>query len=135
MVFDSEPIQYGEWAYGYAKEHQTICKLPNLRGLSLSIGQEQSSDGVWQTEQIQLTLDMSEGIFHESYHVETPLGKSFDLEMQSFASMTRSEFYVCRYTIKMQISQSQSLFPIHWTSASQSIKQMILVLRIKSISF
>lgn len=37
--FDSEPIQYGEWAYGYAKEHQTICKLPNLRGLSLSIGQ------------------------------------------------------------------------------------------------
>ena len=25
--------------------------------------------------------------------------------------MTRSEFYVCRYTIKMQISQSQSLFP------------------------
>ena len=43
---------------------------------------------------------MSEGIFHESYHVETPLGKSFDLEMQSFASMTRSEFYVCRYTIK-----------------------------------
>lgn len=98
--FDSEPIQYGEWAYGYAKEHQTICKLPNLRGLSLSIGQEQSSDGVWQTEQIQLTLDMAEGILHESYHVETPLGKSFDLEMQSFASMTRSEFYVCRYTIK-----------------------------------
>ncbi|MCW3744758.1 hypothetical protein OM428_07535 [Enterococcus gallinarum] len=98
--FDSEPIQYGEWAYGYAKEHQTICKLPNLRGLSLSIGQEQSSDSVWQTEQIQLTLDMAEGILHESYHVETPLGKSFDLEMQSFASMTRSEFYVCRYTIK-----------------------------------
>ena len=43
---------------------------------------------------------MAEGILHESYHVETPLGKSFDLEMQSFASMTRSEFYVCRYTIK-----------------------------------
>ena len=101
MVFLTvEPIQYWRMGLWLCKEHQTICSYPTCGGLSLSIGQEQSSDGVWQTEQIQLTLDMAEGILHESYHVETPLGKSFDLEMQSFASMTRSEFYVCRYTIK-----------------------------------
>ena len=57
-VFDSEPIQYGEWAYGYAKEHQTIIKLPNLRGVRLQIGDEDSSASEWQIKPIKMTLDL-----------------------------------------------------------------------------
>ena len=98
--FDSEPIQYGEWAYGYAKEHQTIIKLPNLRGVRLQIGDEDSSASEWQVKPIQMTLDLEKGVLDESYKVVTPLGKTFELVMQSFASVTRSELYVCQYQIK-----------------------------------
>lgn len=97
--FDSEPIQYGEWAYGYAKNHQTICKLPNLRGIILRIGHECSSDSEWQTERTKMNLDMGAGILTETYHVITPSNKQFDLSLSSFASMKRRELYVCRYTI------------------------------------
>ena len=98
--FDSEPIQYGEWAYGYAKNHQTICKLPNLRGVVLRIGQEKSSDSEWQTKRTVMNIDLSTGVLTETYHITTPSNKQFDLHMASFASMTRRELYACRYTIK-----------------------------------
>lgn len=97
--FDSEPIQYGEWAYGYAKEHQTICKLPNLRGVILKIGEEDSSVEEWQVERTQMSLALADGILTESYRITTPTGKSFELGLTSFASMTRSELYVCRYEV------------------------------------
>lgn len=75
--FDSEPIQYGEWAYGYAKEHQTICKLPNLRGVILKIGEEDSSVEEWQVERTQMSLALADGILTESYRITTPARKVF----------------------------------------------------------
>ncbi|NRG25424.1 glycoside hydrolase family 65 protein, partial [Klebsiella michiganensis] len=39
------------------------------------------------------------GILTESYRITTPTGKSFELGLTSFASMTRSELYVCRYEV------------------------------------
>ena len=32
-VFDSEPIVYGEGAYGYAKNHETICNVMDAKSL------------------------------------------------------------------------------------------------------
>lgn len=97
--FDSESIQYGEWAYGYAKEHQTIVKLPNFRGIRLKIGNEDSSISEWDTKMLKMTLDLAQGVLYECYQIITPLGKYFELEIQSFASMTRSELYVCQYKV------------------------------------
>ena len=34
-VFDSEPIRYGETAYGYAKNHETICNVMDAKSLVL----------------------------------------------------------------------------------------------------
>ena len=34
-VFDSEPIVYGEGAYGYAKNHETICNVMDAKSLTL----------------------------------------------------------------------------------------------------
>lgn len=98
--FESEKIQYGEWAYGYAKEHQTICKLPNLRGVILQIGEENSADTEWQIKLLEMHLDMKQGILFESYEVETPSRKTFKLKLTSFASLTRSELFVCRYEVE-----------------------------------
>lgn len=98
--FESEKIQYGEWAYGYAKEHQTICKLPNLRGIILQIGDEDSSQEEWSVNITKMQLDMARGTLHETYHIQTPKKKMFELSLTSFTSMKRSELFVCKYSVK-----------------------------------
>lgn len=98
--FESEPIQYGEWAYGYAKEHQTICKLPNLRGVIFQIDTENSSEEEWIITPVTMQLNMQQGVLYETYKIETPLGKSFELLLTSFASMTRRELFVCEYLVR-----------------------------------
>ncbi|MGX7148419.1 glycoside hydrolase family 65 protein [Enterococcus ureasiticus] len=100
--FETEEIQYGEWAHGYAKKHQTICKLPNLRGVILRIGMENSAKEEWQIELIMRQLDMKEGILYENYAVKTPKGKSFELKITSFASIVRHELFVCKYELVKQ---------------------------------
>ena len=35
--FDTEPISYGEVAYGYAKNHETILNLPDPKRIEMSI--------------------------------------------------------------------------------------------------
>ena len=35
--YDSEPIQYGETAYGYAKNHETILNLPDPKRIELFV--------------------------------------------------------------------------------------------------
>ena len=36
-VFDSEPIVYGETAYGYAKNHETICNVMDAKNLLILV--------------------------------------------------------------------------------------------------
>lgn len=98
--FESRKIEYGEWAYGYAKEHQTICKLPNLRGINLRIGDEDSAKEEWSIKLVKMQLNMQQGVLYESYQVATPLGKTFELLLTTFASITRRELFVCEYLIK-----------------------------------
>ena len=48
-VFDSEPIVYGESAYGYAKNHETICSVMDAKSLSLSADGEKLDLGLCRT--------------------------------------------------------------------------------------
>src|SRR5574344_1153759 len=36
-LYDTEPIKYGETAYGYAKDHQTILNLPDPKSIELKV--------------------------------------------------------------------------------------------------
>ena len=45
-VFDSEPIVYGESAYGYAKNHETICSVMDAKSLFLAADGEALDLGV-----------------------------------------------------------------------------------------
>jgi len=86
-------------AYGYAKEHQTIVKLPNLRGIILQIGDEDSSQEEWAIKITKIQLDMAQGILHEAYSIQTPKQKTFELSLTSFTSMKRPELFVWKYTV------------------------------------
>lgn len=98
--YDTHPIVYGEWAYGYAKKHQTIVKLPDIRSLIIEIDGEKSSEADWRTTQTDFQLNMKTGMLEERYEIETLTGKKFSLALCSFLSYSQAEVNVFHYTIE-----------------------------------
>jgi len=98
--FESEPIIYGEMAYGYAQEYQTICKLPNLRGIQIKIAEEDSALVEWLINLEDVCLNMRTGILKETFFIETPKKRQMTLTLVSFAPNHRMESYLCCYTFE-----------------------------------
>ena len=61
-VFDSEPIRYGETAYGYAKNHETICSVMDAKGLLLCADGERLDAGSCELSEHRRILDMRSGL-------------------------------------------------------------------------
>ncbi|MBP2098961.1 glycoside hydrolase family 65 protein [Enterococcus rivorum] len=97
--YDSYPIVYGEWAYGYAKNHQTIVKLPDIRGIVLEIEGERSDQSQWSITKEAFYLDMHRGKLEESYLIRTKNNKQLKLTIQSFTSFKYREIYASKYSI------------------------------------
>lgn len=97
--YDARPIGYGEWAYGYAKNHQTIVKLPDIRGIVIEIDGERSDQTQWSITKESFQLNMHRGKLEESYLIRTKTNKQFKLTIQSFTSFKYQEIYASKYSI------------------------------------
>lgn len=97
--YESHEIVYGEMAYAYAKNHQTMVKLSNLRGIVLKIEDEHSSEKEWSVQTESFSLNMKNGLLNESYLIETPNGKKLRLGMESFAFLGEEKTYCIRYVL------------------------------------
>ena len=97
--YESNPITYGESAYGYAKNHQTICKVPNGANMSFSI------DGEWFTlangkvTDHNRIYDMKEGTLKRSFNWENSKGKKVHVEIEKLVSFDFSEIMMLSYKI------------------------------------
>ncbi|MCL2113293.1 MAG: glycoside hydrolase family 65 protein [Streptococcaceae bacterium] len=80
--YETHPIIYGENAYGYAKNHETMVKCFDLRTLECFVNDEALSV---LTER-DLKLNLMTGILSETYLYETNSGQQIKLELESFAS-------------------------------------------------
>lgn len=94
--YDSHPIEYGEWAYGYATDHQTIVKLPDLRKLHLQVGKAK----VATAKRSAISLDMAQGILTESYQVTFTDDKELAVKVMSLVSLDQEMVYASRLTLK-----------------------------------
>lgn len=97
--YETEPITYGEWAYGYAENHQTMIKLPNSHQLTLEIVGETSQQSDWLINQTVYELQMDQGLLAEAYDVTTQSGKQFTVEVTSFVSLVEPDVSVLNLTI------------------------------------
>ncbi|MFC6346352.1 glycoside hydrolase family 65 protein [Vagococcus carniphilus] len=97
--YDTHPITYGEWAYGYARKHQTIVKLPNIRQIRLIVDGESSDNADWSVKTIRFDLDMKSGVLNESYYVVINREKEFELHQTSFVSFAQQEIYATHFEI------------------------------------
>ena len=95
--YDSEPIQYGETAYGYAKNHETILNLPDPKRIELSVDKNRFGLDENVTS-FRLELDEEKGLL--TRHTEWKKGDaSIKLESRRLVSFNHENCAVIRYTV------------------------------------
>ncbi len=101
--FDSEPIIYGETAYGYAKNHETMLNLPDpkficvkVNGEFFSINMEDKGDDAFCME-----LNLKTGVMLRRVRAKTSDGTCFTVTAERFASFVRLSCAVIRYSVQI----------------------------------
>jgi Trehalose and maltose hydrolases (possible phosphorylases) len=99
-IFDSEPITYGETAYGYAKNHETICNVMDGKSIYLMADDEWLDIGKSNIEGHRRVLDMRKGFLYRTFIWNTKNGAKLKIEMKRLVSLKRSD----TAAMKVQIS-------------------------------
>ena len=99
-VFDSEPITYGETAYGYAKNHETICNVMDARNLTLYADGERLDLGVSRVEGHTRVMDMRSGLLTRRFVWKTGSGAVLEAEMQRLVSLTHTALAAVRLRLR-----------------------------------
>ncbi|MBR1455719.1 MAG: glycoside hydrolase family 65 protein [Oscillospiraceae bacterium] len=99
-VFDSEPITYGEAAYGYAKNHETICNVMDAKSLLLVADEEALDLGLCVVMAHSRTLDMRAGTLRRRFLWHTLSGSSLDVEIERLVSLTHQELAAVRLRVR-----------------------------------
>lgn len=92
--YDSEPIEYGEWAYGYAKNHQTIIPVPNGKKLTLTLDGETFDLETGSTTDHKRALDLEKGVLTRTFTWTNTQDKSVDVKIERFVSYDYPELLV-----------------------------------------
>ena len=99
-VFDSEPIVYGEKAYGYAKNHETICNVMDAKSLVLYADGERLDLGVSEVKDHKRVLDMRAGTLNRSFTWHTKSGAVLSIAFTRTVSLTHTELAASRLELQ-----------------------------------
>ncbi|SFC57050.1 alpha,alpha-trehalose phosphorylase [Alkalibacterium subtropicum] len=100
--YDSEPIQYGEWAYGYAKEHQTVIPVPNGKKLAIRLENDLFDLTTGKTTNHKRQLDLKKGLLTRSFTWENTQGHKLDVKIERFVSYDYPELLAQNITLTPQ---------------------------------
>lgn len=105
--FEKEPIVYGEIAYGYAENHETILNLPDPKQVRLYI-----NDGEFRLDTVQLGfyqryLDMKEGLLVRELEALLPNGCRIRLKSRRLVSFCRDTLGALEYQCTILESPEQ----------------------------
>ena len=99
-VFDSEPIVYGEAAYGYAKNHETICNVMDAKNLLIMADEEALDMGLSCILSHSRTLDLRSGILRRRFLWSMASGATLEVEMERLVSLTRQNLAATRLRLR-----------------------------------
>jgi len=94
--YETAPITYGEGGVGYAKNHQTIVNLPDLRHLSIATvtGHRFTS-----SQRTGADLDLRTGKLTEQFQASSQQGETIQITVESVIGQRRNTFWAVRYTL------------------------------------
>ncbi len=99
-VFDSEPIVYGEKAYGYAKNHETICNVMDAKSLVLFADGERLDMGASDVRGHVRTLDMQAGTLSRTFEWHTKGGAVLSVAFKRLVSLAHQELAAVRMELR-----------------------------------
>ncbi len=96
--FEKKPIQYGEWAYGYARNHQTILNVIDAASIELEVDGSplDFSSGLKTYERC---LDLDAGKLVRRLEWESPSGVLIRVNSERLASFEKAEIAAMRYEV------------------------------------
>ena len=96
--YDTEPITYGETAYGYAKNHETILNLPDPKNIELQVnGRAFSAEGCGRS--FRMELDFRTGIMKRTVGCMPDGGTSYTVCAERLVSFAHKTCAAIRYTV------------------------------------
>ena len=134
---ETEPIVYGEQAYGFARDHQTMLNLPDGRLIRLVIDGQEFTMAEGRCHAYRRSLDMRRGQLVRQLEWELPNGRRFALEVRRLVSFVRqrmrqaSDFPVvkkgtrtaCRLCLTVNYRPAAiSVSPSIWPSPVRSLR-------------
>ncbi|PTX64825.1 alpha,alpha-trehalose phosphorylase [Melghirimyces profundicolus] len=97
--YDSEPIIYGEEAYGYAKKSQTMLNVTDAKIIRLRVDGEPFTLFEGAVRDYRRTLDMREGILTREVTWETSSGKRVRVRIRRLVSLSRKHLAIIRFEV------------------------------------
>ena len=96
-VYSSEPIHYGEAAYGFAKHNHKMLQVANGKVLKLSVdGERFTAD---QAISHSRTLDLQQGVLHRHSAWQSSSGKQLRLQSRRFVSQANPHLLAIELSI------------------------------------
>ncbi|CAM3597866.1 beta-phosphoglucomutase [Marinicrinis lubricantis] len=98
--YDTTPIIYGEEAYGYAKDHQTMLNVTDSKIIQLQIDGQTFQMHKGKVHRYFRQLDMKKGIMIRQVEWETDSGKRVEIRSTRMASFVSKHLAMIRYEVK-----------------------------------
>ena len=98
-LYDSEPIRYGETAYGYAKNHETILNLPDPKRIELMVGTRPFSMEKGTVDAFSQNLDFHTGILTRVVDWTSEDGAAVVVTSRRLVSFVEKHCAVIEYTV------------------------------------
>ncbi len=112
--YESEPIHYGEFNYGFPKKSQTMLNVTNAKIIHLFVDQEEFQITDEKTTNYRRTLSLKEGILSRECIWETSSGKRMRICIERLVSFDYKHLVSIRYQVE----------PLNFSGTIQLISQI-----------
>ncbi len=99
--YESLPIRYGEWAYGYAKNNQIMLNIPNMFCFDIHVDSERICFGSTRILSHNRFLDMKSGFTGRETVYEIRSGMKISISVRKLISLVHKNIGAFEVTVKM----------------------------------
>lgn len=97
--YESEPIRYGEFNYGFPRKSQTMVNVPNSKIIRVEVGGEKLSLLSGKIEKYKRTLELDKGILVRSFRWTSRSGITMDVTVKRLVSFNKKHIMAISYQI------------------------------------
>ncbi len=97
--YESAPICYGEKAYGFAEEAQTMIDVPDARFMTIYLGESLCSMENGRVRSFRRRLDLARGLLRRNVTWESPEGSLLEVSLEHLISLRRLHLGATRLRI------------------------------------